>query len=72
MATEEIEVTISPSGEVTLKVSGVGGTRCLATTADLEDALGGQVLERQMTGEAYTQTGLSQSTEQTAWNRRSW
>jgi hypothetical protein len=46
MATEQVEVTISPDGKVSIKVSikisGVGGNRCLATTADLERALGGE------------------------------
>jgi hypothetical protein len=68
MATEEVEVAISPSGEVTIKVSGVGGNRCLATTADLERALGGEVVERRMTSEAYAR----QAEQQSAWNRASW
>ncbi len=43
---EEIEVRIDPDGTVRLEVHGVIGDRCEALTAQLEAALGGQVLER--------------------------
>ncbi|MBL7497504.1 DUF2997 domain-containing protein [Frankia sp. CNm7] len=73
MATEQVEVTISPDGKVSIKVSGVGGNRCLATTADLERALGGEVVEREMTGEAYQSGAVDQEARQrTGWSGRSW
>jgi hypothetical protein len=52
---EEIEVVISPDGEVSIEVKGVSGQLCLARTADLENALGGQLIKRDMKAEAYQQ-----------------
>jgi hypothetical protein len=73
VATERVEVTISPDGKVSIKVSGVGGSRCLTTTADLERALGSEVVDRQMTGEAYQAAPVQQQAEQqTGWSSRSW
>lgn len=68
MAFEEIEVVISPDGEVAIEVKGVSGQQCLARTADLERALGGQVVKRDMKAEAYQQTAQKQSDGQ----RQSW
>jgi hypothetical protein len=51
MQTQEIEVTIQPDGSVKLHVSGAVGTQCLSLTADLEKALGGQILTRDRTPE---------------------
>jgi hypothetical protein len=51
MQTQEIEVTIQPDGSVKLHVRGAAGTQCLSLTADLEKALGGQVLSRDHTPE---------------------
>lgn len=53
MQLEEIEVFIEPDGQVRIEVRGVKGTSCLDLTRDLEKALGGQVVEREMTPEAY-------------------
>ena len=55
MQLEEIEVTIDKDGKVHIQVHGAKGDTCLALTAGLEAALGGQVEERQMTPEAYDQ-----------------
>ncbi len=52
---QEIEVTITPEGKVTIHVIGVKGEDCLALTEDLERALGGDVEDRLMTAEAYEQ-----------------
>jgi hypothetical protein len=49
---QEIEITISPSGEVQLKVIGMAGKGCLEATKDLEDALG-VVVAREKTSEFY-------------------
>ncbi|HSN93007.1 MAG TPA: DUF2997 domain-containing protein [Anaeromyxobacteraceae bacterium] len=48
----EIEISISPEGEVRLVTRGLKGESCLAETESLEKALG-QVRARQKTGEFY-------------------
>ena len=48
----EIEVTLSPDGEVTLVTHGLKGQACVAETAELERALG-EVRAREKTGEWY-------------------
>jgi hypothetical protein len=50
---QEIEILLEPNGQVRIQVRGVKGPSCLELTADLETALGGQVVSRQMTAEAY-------------------
>jgi len=50
---QEIEVMIAPNGEVTLKVNGVKGMGCLDLTRALEEALGGEILAREMQPAAY-------------------
>jgi hypothetical protein len=58
MRKQDIEVVISPSGEVTFTVKGIKGGSCLDETKFLEQALGGvsAVVEQQKTGEYYEQT----------------
>jgi len=56
MRKQDIEITISPSGEVSFTVKGVKGASCLDETKFLEDALGGGVLDRQKTSEFYEQS----------------
>lgn len=43
---QEITVAIAPDGTVDLEVHGVTGPSCEALTAELEQALGGVVLDR--------------------------
>ncbi len=52
MRVEEIEVTIDRQGQVVVAVRGIKGAACLALTKALEQALGGQILQREMTAEA--------------------
>jgi hypothetical protein len=52
MEMQEIEVIIDKDGKVRLEVRGVKGMSCLDLTKALEEALGGQVEDRQMTPEA--------------------
>jgi len=52
MASEEIEITIAKDGSVQVHVRGVQGDACLDLTKDLETALGGVILSREMTPEA--------------------
>lgn len=56
MRKQDIEVVISPSGEVTFTVKGIKGGSCLDETKFLEQALGGGVIDQQKTGEYYEQT----------------
>lgn len=53
MELQEVEVFIDKNGKVQVQVRGVKGTACLDLTRALEEALGGQVEEREMTPEAY-------------------
>jgi hypothetical protein len=55
MELQEIEVVIDKDGQVRIEVRGVKGGGCTDLTKGLEEALGGQVVERQMTGEALEQ-----------------
>ena len=56
MRKQDIEITISPTGEVSFTVKGVKGASCLDETKFLEAALGGEVVERQKTSEYYEQS----------------
>jgi hypothetical protein len=53
MEIEEIVITIGKDGKVEISVSGVKGMACLDLTRALEEALGGEVLMREMKPEAY-------------------
>jgi hypothetical protein len=53
MELHEIDVFIEKDGRVRVEVRGVKGSSCLDLTKGLEAALGGQVLERELTAEAY-------------------
>ena len=56
MRKQDIEIVISPTGEVTYEVKGVKGSDCMAETKFLDDALGGEVLETGKTAECYEQS----------------
>jgi hypothetical protein len=58
MELQEIEVVIGPDGTTRIEVRGVAGPSCLELTADLEKALGGEVLERERTAEAQQAPGV--------------
>ena len=53
MRKQDIEITISPTGQVTFTIKGVKGSSCLSETEFLEQALGGGVLDREKTSEYY-------------------
>lgn len=55
MRKQDIEISISPSGEVSFTVKGVKGSSCMDETKFLEEALGGGVLEQEKTSEYYEQ-----------------
>jgi hypothetical protein len=58
MRKQDIEIVISPTGEVTFTVKGVKGEACIGETKFLEAALGGDaaVIDQQKTGEYYEQS----------------
>ena len=56
MRKQDIEITISPTGEVSFTIKGVPGASCLDETRFLEQALGGGVLEQEKTAEYYQQS----------------
>ena len=56
MRKQDIEIVITPKGEVTFQVKGVKGGSCLDETKFLEQALGGDVVDQQKTGEFYEQS----------------
>lgn len=63
MNLEEVDVFIEKDGQVRIEVRGVKGSHCLTVTKDLEQALGGQVVGREMTPEA-TEPGQQPAREQ--------
>jgi hypothetical protein len=64
MDMQELDITITPQGEVQIQVKGVQGTHCLDLTKGLEDGLG-TVEDRQFTSEYYEQ----QAQENRQWNQ---
>ena len=61
MHKQDIEITISPSGEVSFTIKGVKGSACLQETKFLEEALGNGVLEQEKTSEYYQESDQSYS-----------
>jgi len=64
---QEIEISISPAGEVSFTVKGIKGASCIDETKFLEQALGGEILVREPTPEYYEQ-GEEESAERYAGN----
>jgi len=56
MRKQDIEIVISPTGEVSFTVKGVKGASCIDETKFLEQALGGEILVREPTSEYYEQS----------------
>lgn len=54
MDKEELEITIDAHGQVSIKVAGAKGGKCLDITRPIEEALG-EVKVREMTPEYYQQ-----------------
>lgn len=65
MRKQDIEIVIAPDGKVSFTVKGVKGASCLDETQFLEEALGGEVLDRQKTSEYYEQ---SEGSAAAAWS----
>ncbi len=67
MRKQDIEIKISPTGEVSFTIKGVKGSSCLSETKFLEEALGGEVLEHEKTSEYYEESedaSVYQTTEE--------
>ena len=61
---QEVEIIITPEGQVKIKVGGVAGGACLLETARLEKVLG-KVVRRENTPEFYQQApGVAPGLEQ--------
>lgn len=58
MSMEEIEFTIGPEGQVQMHVNGVKGSKCVDVTKPIEEALGGDVVDREFTSEYYEQAQI--------------
>jgi len=69
MDLQEIEITISKTGEVELHVRGVKGEACLDLTRDLEAALGNKVISRELTPEAIESSSAAASVRPQEKNR---
>ena len=52
MELEEIDVIIEQDGQVRIQVRGAKGGQCRELTKQLEEALGGQIVTREVTPEA--------------------
>ena len=52
MELQEIDLFIEPDGQVRIEVRGAKGKQCLALTKELEEVLGAQIVQREMTPEA--------------------
>jgi hypothetical protein len=58
---KELEITISPTGEVQVQVKCVPGQACVEETKFLEEALGNSIKDRQLTSDYY-QSSVGSST----------
>jgi hypothetical protein len=62
---KELEITISPDGEVTVLVKCVKGGSCVDETKFLEEALGNTIESRELTSEYYEQPQTTTATNKT-------
>jgi len=67
MEIQEIEVVVEKNGQVQVHVRGVKGEGCLELTKELEAALGGGILSRQMTADA--SEARTQQVDEHLWQR---
>ena len=57
MEVHEIEVVIDAKGEVRIQVRDMKGESCLLATKDLERLLGGEIVDRNRTGDDEPEEG---------------
>jgi hypothetical protein len=58
---QELEISIDDEGNVSIKVIGVDGAKCLELTRELEEALG-IVTDRKRTGDFYNEEKKTEGT----------
>ena len=57
---QELEISITPEGEVKIEVKGIKGSSCVDATKEIEEALG-VVKDREHTSEFYQQEQAQES-----------
>jgi hypothetical protein len=62
---KELEITITPDGEVQVRVKCIKGQSCVDETKFLEEALGDTVESRELTDEYYEQPDGVTNTQKT-------
>ena len=62
---QEIDIFISTNGTIKVEIRGAKGQKCRTITKEMEELLGGQVLDRILTDEYYQE----QEDSQTEWLR---
>ena len=62
MAKQELEIVISPSGDIQISVNGMKGSKCVDLTKSLEEALG-HAVQRTLKPEYY-ESGISTEIQQ--------
>jgi hypothetical protein len=62
---KELEITIGPDGEVSVKVKCIKGASCVDETKFLEEALGNTIESRDLTDEYYEQPQTVNQTNKT-------
>lgn len=62
MAKQELEIVITPSGDVQINVNGIKGDKCLDLTKSLEQALG-ETVQRTLKPEYY-ESGTTSTIQQ--------
>lgn len=62
---KELEITIGPDGNVSVRVKCGDGTTCVDDTKFLEEALGNKVEARELLPEYYENTGTVGNTQKT-------
>jgi Protein of unknown function (DUF2997) len=68
VAEETVEVSIGPDGRVEMRVVGVDGMACLASTGDLVGLLGGRVERQELTAEAYVEVEQEEAQQDRLWH----
>ncbi len=68
MEYQEIKVKILEDGTVEVDVDGVKGKKCLEITRQIEEALGGDVIERKLKTAYYDSDDKEDDNLLTSWN----
>ncbi|WP_373500170.1 DUF2997 domain-containing protein [Desulfococcus sp.] len=60
MEIQEVDIFITPDGQISYEVRGVKGRKCLDVTRQLEEDLGGVILSREATWEMGREEALQE------------